>query len=239
MSVALIATACSPAGSVTVAERNAAIGQISVAFDSINDAWRRADFPAVGRTMLDEGLTTDNGNRSSNAAARARAAKNPTGGLAGQYISRYTPRYDVLAPDVAVTSSENDFARIGLGKSQGPMQVALMTIVWKRTDGGWRMLYYHESTRPKDLKPPAQLLSPYTGKYVKADGSTVQFTVVDGALNVTLGGGATMALEAFTEPNFGRRNGLRVTFVRNRDRTFHGVLLMSPDGSSSYAWRAK
>ena len=47
-----------------------------------------------------------------------------------------------------------------------------------------------------------------------------------------------MALEAFTEPNFGRRNGLRVTFVRNRDRTFHGVLLMNPDGSSSYAWRA-
>jgi ketosteroid isomerase-like protein len=238
LSFAFIVTACSPAGSVTVAERNAAIAQISVVFDSINAAWRRADFPAVGRTMLDEGLTTDNGNRSSNAAARARAAKNPTGGLAGQYISRYTPRYDVLSPDVAVTSSENDFARIGLDKAQEPMQVALMTIVWKRTDDGWRMLYYHESTRPKELKPPAQLLSPYAGNYLRSDGSAVRFTVVDGALDMTLGRAAPTALEAFTEPNFGRRNGLRVTFVRNRDRTVHGVLLVGPDGSSTNAWRA-
>lgn len=130
--------------------------------------------------MLDEGLTTDNGVRSSNAAERARAAKNPTGGIAGQYISPYTPRYDVLSPDVAVTSSGNDFARIGPDSSQGPTQVALMTIVWKRTDGGWRVLYYHESTRPKELKPPAQLLSPYTGNYLRSDGSAVQFTVVDG-----------------------------------------------------------
>ena len=239
LSFAFIVTACSPAGSVTVPERNAAIAQISVVFDSINAAWRRADFPAVGRTMLDEGLTTNNGNRSSNAAVRARTAKNPTNGIAGQYISPYTPRYDVLAPDIAVTSSENDFARIDLDSGQGPMQVALMTVVWKRTDGGWRMLYYHESTRPKELKPPAQLLSPYTGNYVKNDGSAVRFAVVDGALQVTLGAGTPMALEAFTEPNFGRRNGLRVTFVRNRDGTFHGVLLMKPDGTSTYAWRAK
>ena len=69
ISVAFIVTACSPRGSITEAERNAAIAQISVVLDSINAAWRRADFPAVGRTMLDEGLSTNNGTRSSNAAA--------------------------------------------------------------------------------------------------------------------------------------------------------------------------
>ena len=35
---------------------------------------------------------------------------------------------------MAVTSWENDFARIRQDSSQGPMQVALMTLVWERTD---------------------------------------------------------------------------------------------------------
>ena len=166
----------------------------------MNAAWRRADFAASDRPLLDEGLTTFNGSREPSSASKALLVNHPTTDFAGQYISDYTPRYDVLTPELAVTSSENDYARIALDGTRQPMQVALMTLVWKRTSDGWRILYYHESTRPKARETSGELLAPYT------------------------------------DPNFGTEDA-RMTFVRNRDGTVHGVLLTRQDGSSSYAWR--
>ena len=51
------------------------------------------------------------------------------------------------------------------------------------------------------------------------------------------GRGEPIPLLPFTDPNFGMED-TRITFVRNRDGTIHGVLLIRGDGSSSYAWRA-
>lgn len=227
---------CSSAGSVTGNDRRAAIAGISVVLDSMNAAWRRADFVAANRPLLDEGLMTYNSDRVPAAAAKASAMKNPTSGLAGQYISDYTPRYDVLTRDLAVTTSENDFARMAEDSTRGPMQVALMTLVWKRTSDGWHILYYHESTRPKAQEASVESLAPYAGIYKTTDGSELRFTIFDGALNVSQGGASPVALEAFTDPNFSI-GGFRLSFVRNRDGTVHGVLVLHPDGASEYFWR--
>lgn len=51
------------------------------------------------------------------------------------------------------------------------------------------------------------------------------------------GQGQPIPLLPFTDPNFGMED-TRITFVRNRDGTIHGVLLIRGDGSSIYAWRA-
>lgn len=236
ISVAFAVAACSRPGPVTETERRAAIAGISVVLDSMNAAWRRADFMASDRPLLDEGLVTFNGFRSPVAAARARTTKNPTGGFAGQYIADYTARYDVLSRDVAVTTWENDFARIALDSTRQPMQVALMTLVWKRTPDGWRILYYHESTRPKARETSGEPLAPYAGIYKSIDGPDLRLTVAGGALNVTVEEAQPIPLEPLTDPNFAMGN-TRMTFVRNRDGTVHGVLLIRPDGSSRYAWR--
>lgn len=135
-----------------------------------------------------------------------------------------------------MTSRENDFARISADRTQQPMQTALMTIVWKRTDAGWGILSYHESTRPKEREPASGSLLPYACRYVSTGEPDARFTVVAGALNVALGDAKPTVLTAFTDPDFGM-DGVRVTFVRARDRTVQGVLLERPDGSSCYAWR--
>ena len=234
---AFVLVACTPEDTVTEAQRNAAIAEIAIVLDSINDAWRRADFVASERPMLDDGLMTFNGNRMSISASKARAGEAPSE-FAGQYISEYTVRYDVLSPNVAVTSWKNDFARIRQDSSQGPMQVALMTLVWERTDDGWRILYYHESTRPKARETTAEALSQYVGTYERADGPATRFTVLDGALAVAVGEGQPMVLEALTAPTFALgRSGTLMTFVQDRDSTVQGVLLTRPDGSSSYSVR--
>lgn len=238
MSLLLATGACSHPDSVTEKDRRAAIAGISVVLDSMNAAWRRADFVAAADPRLDEGVMTFNGFRAPAGELKAAIRRNPTGGMAGQYIGDYASRYDVLSRDLAVTTSENDFARIAMDSSRGPMQVALMTIVWKHTPDGWRILYSHESTRPKVLHPSGELLAPYTGNYQGTDGRDVRFTLAGDTLSVTLGSAPPVPLEPFTNPNFGipHRGGM-VTFVRNRDSTINGVLLAGPDGSSRYAWR--
>lgn len=234
--IALASVACSRPVAVTAAQRHVATAGIAMVLDSMNAAWRRADFTASDRLLLGDGIVTFNGSRETAAAARADDAASPTLAFAGQYISPYTVRYDVLSPDVAVTSWQNDFARISADHAQQTMQTAFMTIVWKRTDAGWRMLAYHESTRPKELEPSAQSLLPYAGTYVSNGEPDARFTVVAGALNVALGDAKPAVLTAFTDPNFGMGD-VRVTFVRARDRTVQGVLLENRDGSSRYAWR--
>ncbi len=237
ISVACALTSCSRPGPVTEAERREAIAGISAVLDSMNAAWRRADFAASDRPLLDEGLMTFNGSREASSATKAFDRDHPASDIAGQYISDYTPRYDVLTPDLAVTSSENDFAKIALDNTRQPMQVALMTLVWKRTRDGWRILHYHESTWPKVRTTSAESLAPYIGVYRSTDGPDLRLTVTGGALTVTMGNAQPVRLEAFTEPTFGM-DDTRMTFVRNRDGKVHGVLLLRRDGSSSYAWRA-
>ena len=234
--IALASVACSRPVAVTGAQRRAATAAIAVVLDSMNAAWRRADFTAADQPLLSDGVVTFNGSRQSGASAKAEDAGSPTTAFTGQYISPYTIRYDVLSPGVAVTSWENDFARIGADHAQQPMQTALMTIVWKRTAAGWGILAYHESTRPKEREPAARSLLPYTGTYVSTGERDARVTVVAGALNVALGDAKPTVLTAFTDPDFGM-DGVRVTFVRASDRTVQGVLLERPDGSSRYAWR--
>lgn len=237
MSAALAVTACARRDRVTEIERHEAIAGISMVVDSMNAAWRRGDIVASDRPLLDEGLTTFNGFREASAASKAFDLHHPPSEFAGQYISDYTPRYDVLTPDLAVTSSENDYARIASDSTRQPMQVALMTLVWKRTGDGWRILFYHESTRPKVRKASGELLAQYTGTYRRTDGPDLRVALTGEALSVTSGQGQPVPLLSFTDPNFEMEN-TRVTFVRNRDGTVHGVLLTRGDGSSSYAWRA-
>ena len=236
ISVAFVVTSCSRQGPVTETERREAIAGISVVVDSMNAAWRRADFAASDRPLLDEGLTTFNGSREPSSASKTFDANHPTTDFAGQYISNYTPRYDILTPELAVTSSENDYARISLDSTRQPMQVALMTLVWKRTSDGWRILHYHESTRPKAREATGELLAQYAGSYQRTDGSDLRVALAGGALSVTMGQGQPISMMPFTDPNFGTDDA-RMTFVRNRDGTVHGVLLTRQDGSSSYAWR--
>lgn len=225
--------------SVTKNDRQAAIAEISIVLDSMNVAWRRADFIASNRPLLDEGLFTMNGNRVESTEEKSSAMKNPSYGFAGQYISDYTPRYDILTRDFAITTWKNDFARIAMDGTQGPMQEALMTLVWKRTSDGWRILHYHESTRPKVREISDDPFAPYAGVYQSADGTKVRFSVVGGALNFSESGATPITLQPYTVPNFGMKemNDTRLNFVRNRDGSVHGVLFVNLDGSSEYAWR--
>ncbi len=233
---AFVLSACRPHGPLTDAQRTAAIAEIGVVLDSINAGWRRADFVASQRPTLDDGVMTFNGySRMSMADAKARTAS-ASSPLAGQYIADYQVRYDVLSPDVAVTTWENDFARIRQDSSRGPMQVALMSLVWKRTGEGWRILYYHESTWPKARMATAGELSRYAGSYQPADGPMLEFTVSDGALNMRVGDDQPEWLETFTAPTFGLRGAL-ITFVNGQDGTVQDVVLVRPDGSSRQAWR--
>ena len=232
----LSAVACDSPESVTENDRQAAIAEISIVLDSMNVAWQRADFIASNRPLLDEGLFTMNGKRVQSKEEKASAMKNPSYGIAGQYISDYTPRYDVLTRDFAITTSENDFARIAMDGTQGPMQVALMTLVWKRTSDGWRIFHYHESTRPKVREISDDLFAPYVGVYQSADGTEMRFSVAGGALNLSENGDTPITLQSYTVPNFGMKD-TRLNFVRNRDGSVHGVLFVNFDGSSEYAWR--
>lgn len=62
MSLLVAATVgCNSHGSVSENDRRAATAEISVVLDSMNAAWRRADFVAANQPLLDEGLTTFNG----------------------------------------------------------------------------------------------------------------------------------------------------------------------------------
>lgn len=238
MSLLLATGACTRPSSVTEQERRAATAGISVVLDSMNAAWRRVDFAAANDPRLDEGVITFNGFRATAGESKAALKRNPTVGMAGQYIGVYTPRYDLLSRDLAVTTSENDFARIAKDSSRAPMQVALMTIVWKHMPDGRRILYSHESTRPKPLKRSGDLLAPFVGTYQGTGGPDVRFTRAGDTLSATLGDAPPVPLDLFTDPNFGMRGrGGMVTFVRNRDGTVNGVLLAGPDGSSRYAWR--
>lgn len=224
---------CSGSGRVTKHEREAVITGISAKIDAMNAAWRKADFAASARPFLDDAVMTFNGHRRTGAAAKA--ATGPRR-FAGQYIASYTPHYDVLSRDVAVTTWKNDFARIALDGTRGPLQEAFMTIVWKRTADGWHIQDYHESTRPKALAGSATALTAYVGDYRSADGHDLQFTAAGGALHVSRDGKPPVALAAFTEPDFGF-DGIRMTFIRKRDGTVDGVLAAYPDGSSRFAWR--
>ena len=129
----LSAVASDSPESVTENDRQTAIAEISIVLDSMNAAWRRADFIASNRPLLDEGLFTMNGHRVQSADEKESTMEQPSLGFAGQYISDYTPRYDILTRDFAITTWKNDFARIAMDGTQGPMQEALMTLVWERT----------------------------------------------------------------------------------------------------------
>lgn len=241
MSLLLAVTGCSSpsSGQLTEHDRRAATTEISAVLDSMNTAWRHADFAAASRPFLDDALMTFNGYRESGAEIKANSAKGQAKSrFSGQYVADYTPRYDILTRDLAVTTWENDFARIAMDGTQGPMQVAYMTIVWKRTSDGWHILAYHESTRPKAQKGSGQALAAYTGVYRSSDGPDLRFTVAGGALDVSRGGAAPVALATFTDPNFGM-DDTRMSFVRNHDGTVQGVFVAFPDGSSRYAWRVE
>lgn len=199
----------------------------------MNTAWRQANFAAANRPFLDDAQITFNGYRRSGAAAKADETESE---FSGRYVVAYAPRFDILTRALAVTTWDYDFARVALDHTRGPMQVAYITIVWKRTSDGWHFLAHHESTRPKALDAPFQALAPYTGLYRGAAGPDLRFTIAGGNLNVRLGGAPPVALAAFTDPDFGM-DDTRMTFVSNRDGTVRGVLVAFPDGSSRYAWR--
>ncbi|MDE2368486.1 MAG: hypothetical protein KGN16_05890 [Burkholderiales bacterium] len=126
----------------------------------MNTAWRQANFAAANRPFLDDAQITFNGYRRSGAAAKADETESE---FSGRYVVAYAPRFDILTRALAVTTWDYDFARIALDHTRGPMQVAYITIVWKRTSDGWHFLAHHESTRPKALDAPFQALAPYTG----------------------------------------------------------------------------
>ena len=134
---------------MTQEERDQAIEEISSAIVAMNDAWIEADFDTSSIRMPDGGWITFNGSRRTMAEAAERRKARVTDSYAGQYISNYDVRYDVLSRDVIVTTWENDFARILHDGTQTPIEVALMTLVWHRTKNGWIIRHYHESTRPK------------------------------------------------------------------------------------------
>ena len=90
--------------------------------------------------------------------------------------------------------------------------------------------------RPKARETSGELLAPYTGFYQRPDGPDLRVALAGRALSVTMGQGQPISMLPFTDPNFGTEDA-RMTFVRNRDGTVHGVLLTRQDGSSSYAWR--
>jgi len=127
-----------------------ALDEIASALAAMTDAWRRADFVGSNRWMSQTGWYTFNGKRQPMAEFLDRAKANPSFGFAGQWISDFDVRYDVLAPSVIVTTWENDFARIMPDGTRGPVENALMTLVWSKTPAGWRIVHYHESTRLKD-----------------------------------------------------------------------------------------
>ncbi len=224
--------ACSDPSHVTLNDQENVRRGITQVITSMNDAWRHADFERSNAPLLDEAVMTFNASRLSGSATKSRIGART---IAGQYISTYKPDFNVLSPDIAVTTWENDFARIGLDGVKGPMQEALMTIVWQRTKDEWRIAAYHESTRPKPTTPPVNTLKAYAGTYRQADGTTLRFTVSQGALHMQRENGPPSALQAFSDPDFGLK-ATRITFIREHGGSIAGVLLAAPDGTSRYAW---
>lgn len=96
--IALASVACAPPVAVTGAQRHAATAAIAVVLDSMNAAWRRADFAAADRPLLADGVVTFNGSRQSAAAAKAEDAASPPAAFAGQYILPYTVRSTCCLP---------------------------------------------------------------------------------------------------------------------------------------------
>lgn len=229
---------CTQNAEVTEVEKQATIEEISIAIDSLNEGWRRADFSATMQLHLDEGVFTFNDSRSSIAAFKEIVEVNPTGGMAGQYIADYEVRYDVFSPNVVITSWEGEFARILPDSSRTPTQVALSTLVWKLTAEGWRILHYHESTKPKAEKIPSKQLSKYVGTF-ESNNARYKFKESNGTLNMYFEEAASSTpLESYSKQEFGYR-GNRLTFVYNQDSTVHGVLIVSSTGLPQYAWRVK
>jgi hypothetical protein len=90
-----------------------------------------------------------NGFRRTTEVHKPLVAESGFGAVAGQEIGRFNDlRFDVLARDMAVTSWENRFVATDTLQQQTPPQIALMTLVWVRQPSGWRILHYHDSTRP-------------------------------------------------------------------------------------------
>jgi ketosteroid isomerase-like protein len=229
-------TGCTSQASLSDDDRRAVMAEVSTVLEAMNDAWRRGDNVAANQALRDDGVLTFNGARMPTTAAKAAIAQSAGGRGPGQYIGEVRPRHDVLSRDLVVTTFENDFARRAADGTQEPMQVGLMTLLWTRTPDGWRILHYHESTRPQSRQADAASLAPYVGTYVTADGAELRFTSDGGALHLSRGAAQPMAMQAFTDPDFGAGES-RITFVRDRDGRVQGVLEARVDGSSVYAWR--
>ena len=133
---------------ITEDERNKIIAEITVHLDSLTAAWTRADMAAMVSHEADSVVSTFNGNRDSGEEYWA-SVRAYVWSVASQEIGSFIDlRFDVLARDVVVTSWENQFVQTDTLGNRRPPQLALMTLVWVCQPVGWRILHYHESTRP-------------------------------------------------------------------------------------------
>jgi hypothetical protein len=69
---------CHGQGSLSDSDRQAATAEVSIALDSMNAAWRRADFVAATRPLLDGGLTTLNHYRVRSDSLKASVQQDPS-----------------------------------------------------------------------------------------------------------------------------------------------------------------
>jgi hypothetical protein len=107
--------------------------------------WDPAEVEVAGRVTEEQ----YQGFRRTTEVHKPLVAESGFGAVAGQEIGRFNDlRFDVLARDMAVTSWENRFVATDTLQQQTPPQIALMTLVWVRQPSGWRILHYHDSTRP-------------------------------------------------------------------------------------------
>ncbi|MBX7540196.1 nuclear transport factor 2 family protein [Qipengyuania sphaerica] len=132
--------------------READLDEIGQTIDAMNETWRSGGNILKPEFVMEEGWHTFNGTRWPMAEGLERVRNRPKTPSGSQEIPDYKVKFDVLGPDVIVTTSENEFVRISPDGERQPSQIALMTLVWKRTDEGWRIRHFHESTGPKDVE---------------------------------------------------------------------------------------
>jgi ketosteroid isomerase-like protein len=152
MRLALIATVLTMPTIGAAQGSDAAKAQVLAETDSLFAAAARADINAVFR-LFGETLHANNG------ALRTKA----------ELVATHTPTYatlqriefrrtrseaTALGPNLVVMLSEGSVRGIAKDGTPGNTDQAAWTIIWRRTNAGWRILHMHQSLVPAAAPTP-------------------------------------------------------------------------------------
>jgi ketosteroid isomerase-like protein len=146
-------TACSNIDNpeqLTVEQQRDIETEIARQIDDLRKAWANMDAPAIASFYSERSRDTFNGERFTYADLMDWATVGYTG-ITSTDIGEFEDyRVDVLGPDAAVVSWQNQVGETPAEQEEVTRYVAFMTQVWIREGSEWRLLHNHESTLDLD-----------------------------------------------------------------------------------------